>query len=98
MKLRNYIGKKVEMTWRDPFDWREEGEESIDQVQGADHVPQWTHLGVVEGVVDGWVRLRYGTCVSSQTKPVKEGVMVYEELVTSVTALESVVDPPVSRP
>lgn len=97
MKLRNYIGKRVEMVWRDPFDWREEGDECIDQIQGADPVPTWTHIGVVEGVAEGWVRLRYGGCSSSQTKPVKEGVMVYEDLVVSVTCLEPVNDPPLNR-
>lgn len=86
MKLRGLVGKTVEITWRDPYDWREEAE-TVDTMKGAGHVPTWTHQGVIEDVTDGWVRLRYGVCQSPQTKPTKEGVMVYEDLIVELTIL-----------
>ena len=83
---RSLVGKTVEITWRDPHDWKEEAE-SVDTTKGAAHVPQWTHQGVIEDVTEGWVRLRYGVCDSPYTKPTKEGVMVYEDLIETLVVL-----------
>lgn len=88
MKLRrDVVGRRVEITWRDPFDWSEEGE-TVDTIKGRAHPPLWTHQGVVEDLTDGWVRVRTGTCTGAHVTPKKEGVAVYEDLIETLVVLE----------
>lgn len=82
MKItRAHVGKRVLVTWRDPCSWSEEGHE-VDTVRGAAAAPVWTHLGWIEDVTDGWVRLRQAACQNAVTK--KEGLLVYEELIEAL--------------
>lgn len=83
MKItRALLGKRIVLTWRDPCDWTEEGDHQLDTTKGASAPPVWQHIGWVEDISDGWVRVRQSHCQNAVNK--KAGVLIYEDLIEAI--------------
>lgn len=83
MKIgRQWLGRRVTVTWLDPCTWHEEGEHELGSVRGSGSPPVWTSDGVVADIRDGWVRIEQNRVANAT--PAASGILVHEDLIQSV--------------
>ena len=96
MKIgRNYLGKYVEMVWRDPGEARISVSEFGDSPKGKGCLATWKERGILLDITDGIVKIEHSHATGAPLlRQVDESVCTFvpEDLVESLVVFEPVKD------
>ena|SRR3972149_3872543 len=96
MKInRTYLGKYVELTWRDPGEARQSIPNYRDRPRGLGCLATWRERGIIIDITDGVVQLEHSHATGAPLLKQDDEIVctfVPEDLVESVVVYEPVKD------
>lgn len=83
---KSLVGKRVCLTWRDPCEWRAEGQHELDIPPSRDQLPLWEDCGWISAVIDGLVKITHTRCFQNMPEKNREaqGHVVFEDLIDTL--------------
>ena len=83
MKIhKSLIGKRVCISWRDPYTFQAEGAHEIGIAPTRDSLPLWEECGWIVGINEGLVKLSHARCRGGT--PEETGTVVFEDSIETL--------------